>query len=112
MQGADHKVDEPAARSNLVRAVVDLLRHVVADTAEQGGNSVAAESHSDANSAAPAAAASGPTPSFDEIVELISTGQADSIPGIRSIPLKVIVPEDENPGIADADEPSIRSLDQ
>jgi hypothetical protein len=27
--------------------------------------------------------------SFDEIVELITTGQADRIPGIKEIPLKV-----------------------
>lgn len=113
MQGANHKVDEPVAKTNLVRAVVDLLRHVVAENAEQGGgNSIAAESHSDASSAAPATAASGPAPSFDEIVELISTGQADSIPGIRSIPLKVIVPVAEDRGYADADKPSVRSLDQ
>jgi hypothetical protein len=28
-------------------------------------------------------------PSFDEVVELISTGRADQIPGIKDIPLKV-----------------------
>lgn len=28
-------------------------------------------------------------PSFDEVVELISTGRADQIPGIKEIPLKV-----------------------
>lgn len=30
-------------------------------------------------------------PSFDEVVELISTGRADQIPGIKDIPLKVSV---------------------
>ncbi|PWN37172.1 uncharacterized protein FA14DRAFT_187300 [Meira miltonrushii] len=28
-------------------------------------------------------------PSFDEVVELISTGRADQIPGIKDIPLKI-----------------------
>lgn len=30
-------------------------------------------------------------PSFDQVVELISTGRADQIPGIKQIPLKVSI---------------------
>ena len=61
---ANHKVDGDKAQAVLVESVVGMLEKLVQD----GAN-------------APA--------SFDEVVELISTGRADSIPGVRSIPLKV-----------------------
>lgn len=107
VQGANHKVEDSTAQTNLVRLVMDLLRSIVASPASSATNTAQthlvsatsaqtpASAQAQAQAQAPTgastqeASASGPAPSFDEIVELISTGQADSIPGIRNIPLKV-----------------------
>lgn len=42
-------------------------------------------------------------PSFDKVVELISTGQTDRIPGIKQIPLKI---NEEPPSTATMDRPA------
>lgn len=69
---ANHKVDSNKAQATLVTHVMSFLEKIRADfdTQEAENQAVAA-------------------PSFDEVVELISTGRAESIPGVKSIPLKV-----------------------
>lgn len=72
LSDANHKVDSSKAQAVLISNVTTLLEKLQSDYNEQEleSQSIAA-------------------PSFDEVVELISTGKAENIPGVKSIPLKV-----------------------
>ena len=69
--GANHKVESQEAQKELIEQVAALARNVLQD-----------KQYDQDESEQPAA-------SFDEIVELISSGKAESIPGVKTIPLKV-----------------------
>lgn len=79
LPGANHKVWDASAQAVLVSHIVTLLSSILGIA-----------SPAPAAAAAPTAAEAPSHPaSFDAIVELISTGRADAIPGIRQIPLVI-----------------------
>lgn len=80
---ANHKVDAAPAQQHVVHAVCNLVRRVLAQPELPALESLTL-------SDAQREEHKGEHPqSFDAIVELITTGRADAIPGIRQIPSKV-----------------------
>lgn len=82
LPGANHKVWDTEAQGVLITHVTTLLSGILG---------IAPSLATQPPAAAPAPAAEAPShpASFDAIVELISTGRADAIPGIRQIPLVI-----------------------
>jgi hypothetical protein len=70
LSNGNHKVESSEGQKELVHSVQRMLEEVIKDVRE-----------SEEQDHVPS--------SFDEVVELITTGKADSIPGVKKIPLKV-----------------------
>lgn len=66
---ANHKIDSLVAQQYLIDFILPLVRLVLQDSQQSQTES--------------------PVASFDQIVELISSGKAESIPGVKTIPLQV-----------------------
>jgi hypothetical protein len=69
LSGANHKVEDGKAQEELAQRVTGLLQHVIQDTRQVEEENIPS--------------------SFEQVVELITNGKADTIPGVKQIPLKV-----------------------
>ncbi|PWN42897.1 DUF1749-domain-containing protein [Ceraceosorus guamensis] len=91
LQGANHKVDAAPAQAELIKEVAGLCARVLDSEQPALAAATSAISNLTLGSADLAREQQAPQhpASFDAIVELISTGQADKIPGIKDIPLQI-----------------------